>query len=62
MSPNGETISWVGIKEYMTIGLPNMLTMNLEWFSFEFTILVSGYIGVIPQGAHVVFQTLVSLM
>ena len=55
MSPDFETISWVGIKEYMTIGLPNMLTMNLEWFSFEFTILVSGYIGVIPQGAHVVF-------
>jgi hypothetical protein len=55
VTPDFGTTSWVGIQEYMTIGLPNMLTMNLEWFSFEFTILVSGYIGVIPQGAHVVF-------
>jgi hypothetical protein len=51
VSLNMDTISYKGVREYLAIGLPNMATSSLEWWSLEFSIIISGSIGVIEQGS-----------
>jgi Na+-driven multidrug efflux pump len=44
--PDSRIISWEGIKSYMKIGGPSILTFVLDSWVFEALLLLSGYFGV----------------
>ena len=35
-----------GIKSYLALGIPSTAMLCLEWWSFDFMILIAGYISV----------------
>ena len=50
--PNRE--SFKGFKEYLKIGIPQLLLSSIENSSFEVIVLLSGYLNVESVGANVI--------
>lgn len=57
-TPDRRTFS--GLGQYMSIGLAAVTMVCLEWWSFEMLVLISGYISVTAQAAHVILITILA--
>lgn len=47
--------------EYLKIGIPNALTIFMEFSSYEIMILFVGYLGVIQQATQIILLNLIAL-
>jgi hypothetical protein len=47
-----------GLKAYMGIALPNVLSMIVEFATFDVMIILMGIVGVISQASMVIFMNI----
>ena len=50
------------ICEYLKLGIPSAMMLCLEWWAFEVTCVMVGYIGVDEQAANVVIFQIIAFM
>jgi Na+-driven multidrug efflux pump len=49
------------IKEYLTIGIPNMIVLILDWTCFEISSIMAGLLGVNEQAVNIILLNLTTL-
>ena len=50
-----------GLGEYVALAIPMTIMICLDWWVWEFMILLSGYLGVIEQASQIIIMHLVAL-
>jgi multidrug resistance protein, MATE family len=50
------------IREYISIGTPNIAVVVLDWACFEITTLMAGYVGVKEQAAQILLLNMVYVL
>lgn len=59
--PDSRIFELQGIKDYMNLAVPSTIMITLDWWVWEFMILISGLIGVKEQAACILIMNIVSL-
>ena len=63
MTPNLKQVMKIeGLVEYVKLGIPSALMICIEWWSYEFITIISGYISVEAQAAQVVMTNINALI
>ena len=46
-----------GLKHYASIGIPAALMLCIEWWAFEITVILAGYMSITDQASQTIFFT-----
>ena len=51
---NKTTFNLRHIKVYLSLGVPNITILFLDWIAFQGTTFMAGFLGVVPQAANII--------
>ena len=51
-----------GLSKYVNLGIHSALMLCMEWWAFEAMMLISGYINVQSQAAHIIIMQTIEIV